>query len=298
MTLIRTFLDEQSEYIWGPLAEPATTIKHAEECRNKLEVFLAFNDNESRHLEDIKSSDIIDFCRHLKAERDLSSKTLNRYRSAISKVFSAAVEYETISKKDRPQFKQSKEITQTPRTFTVAEIEQITEFLENQPHKWLLHLFAIGHMTGMRKSEIWRTTKDNIEWLDDDGTRVMTIRITNTKNGYDRHVPISVEVLKHFEAVDWAFPKTVDGNFPAAPYRAAWAEIKRVIGKGDPRVLMKQTRHTAASTLCNAMGANILLVANFMGHKSVSTTQKYVHEKPSSLANMAAGLATQHQQGV
>ena len=156
MTLIRTFLDDQFEYIWGPDAEPASTEKHANESKNKVERFLAFGDNAAKHLEDITASDIIDFCRAIKREGNLSVKTLNRYRSAIGSLFTAAEKYGTISTDDRPRMDYSKEITQKPRYFTLSEIVQITEYLENQPEQWLLHLFTIGHLTGMRVSEIWR----------------------------------------------------------------------------------------------------------------------------------------------
>ena len=298
MTLIRTFLDDQFEYIWGPDAEPASTEKHANESKNKVERFLAFGDNAAKHLEDITASDIIDFCRAIKREGNLSVKTLNRYRSAIGSLFTAAEKYGTISTDDRPRMDYSKEITQKPRYFTLSEIVQITEYLENQPEQWLLHLFTIGHLTGMRVSEIWRTTKEDLIYLDDEfGFATPHVRVTNTKNGVDREVPLSEEALAAFEAANWEFPKSKatsrysGGKMPMTTYRRVWAEIRCKIGRGDPRVMMKQTRHTAASALCNEIGANVMLVADILGHKDIKTTQKYVHAKTGTMAGIVGRLS-------
>lgn len=294
--LISTFLEENGHYIWGPLAEPETTTDHMNESINKIKLFLKFEDNASKHLNEISGRDIMDFTRHMKRERGTSDNTLNHYRSAIGALYTAAVDYEVIGVDDRPNFKNSKIKLQTPRYYNAEEIEWITHYLSTFTSKsgvkapWLVHLFTIAMCTGMRKSEIWKTTRDSIRMR----KGRMYIAVINTKNGFDREVPLSDPAIAAFEAVNWQFPRTKAGNFADGHYRTAWEEIRRKLGPGDKMVKFHTTRHSAATTMANDMAVNLIVMAKILGHKDLSTTRRYVHEKHEVISDIADRLGEAH----
>jgi len=288
--LISTFLDDHAEYIWGPLAEPAGTEYHLKQSVGKIEKFLSFADNATKHLEEITSRDIIDFTRYLKRERGVTDNTLNHYRAAIGSMYRSAEEYELITPDQRPNFKNSKVKLQEPRYFTPSELGQIRDYLAGCRHPWLLHMFNIGILTGMRKSEIWKITKESIRMREGK----MFVAVQNTKNGYDREVPLSNDAIMSFAAVNWAFPKTRGGKYPEGAHRDAWTEIRRVICSGDKLARFHTTRHSAATTMANDVGANVVLIAEILGHKDLATTKRYVHSKPESLSGIADRMAELH----
>jgi|TARA_B110000114_G_scaffold184734_1_gene229267 integrase len=286
MTLIGDFLDTHASKIWGPKRDQ--TPKHLTESISKVEIFLSYDGNHLKHFSDIKARDIIDFGHWLRDERGVSENTLNHYKAAISAIFTYAIDYEEISEDQMPRIKFKKVQTSDPVYYTPAQIKLIQDYLAGCKNKWLLHMFNIGLLTGMRRGEIWSVTRKNITWIDGE----MFIHLPHTKNGFSRDVPVSVATKREFDAVDWAFPKTRGkGLFPEGAHRDAWKEIRRVICDNKKMSVFHATRHTAASILTNEMGTSLALVADMLGHKDLATTKKYVHVAPQTLTGLANGLA-------
>ena len=289
MTLISTFLEEHSSRIWGVDVEQSE--KHHCESLSKCLKFLSFSDMSTRHFADVTTSDIMDFSHWMKSPdyrgRRRTENTVNHYRSALSKLFHYAEEYGVITKDQIPSIKFKKIKEQDPHFYSPEQIPLIQDYLAGHRHRWLLHMFNIALCTGMRRGEIWGVTRESIKWIDGE----MFVHISHPKNGYSRDVPISVDAMLAFEAVDWAFPKTSGGKFPEHVHRTAWNEIRRVICKGKKMANYHASRHTAATTLSNDMSTNLALVSIMLGHKDITTTQKYVHEKPSTLTGLATRLS-------
>ena len=284
--LIQDFLNTHAANIWGPNVDQ--TEKHLTESVSKINVFLSFDNNNTKHLSDIRARDIMDFGHWYRRTTGRSESTLNHYKAAISKLFSYAEEYGEIEADQVPRIKFNKIKQPAPHFYSPEEISKIQDYLVGCKKSWLLHMFNIGICTGMRKSEIWGVTRDNIKWIDGE----MFIHLEHTKNGYERDVPVSLEVKLAFDAVDWSFPKTRSGKFPEGPHRRAWNEIRRVICKGKKMANFHAARHTAASTLSNEMSTNLGLVAELLGHRDMSTTKKYVHAKPETMAGLVARLSS------
>jgi integrase len=286
MTLIGDFLDIHASAIWGPRVDQ--TQQHLDDCKSKIEIFLGYDDNHSKHFGDIGTRQIMDFGQYLRLERGVSENTVNHYKAAISKLYAYAEEYGEIGEGVVPRIKFKRIKTQAPHFYSPEQITQIQEYLGGCRHSWMLHMFNIGLCTGMRRSEIWRVRRDDVVWIEGQ----MYVHLAHTKNGFARDVPISVEAKRAFDAVNWSFPTTRSGKFPEGAHRAAWNEIRRVICKGKKMANFHASRHTAASVLSNGMQTNLALVSELLGHKDMATTKKYIHVEYSNMSSIAQRLSS------
>ena len=57
---------------------------------------------------------------------------------------------------------------------------------------------------------------------------------------------------------------------------------KREVFGGDPDAVFHVCRYTAATTLVNDLTVPTVMVAELLGHASLSTTARYAHAKPDA----------------
>ena len=87
MTTVTNFLGKHANYIW------TTSALHRKENLAKIQVFLDYDNNAVKRVDEISGADIIDFCHWLKDTRKISENTINHYRSALSRYFNYAKDY-------------------------------------------------------------------------------------------------------------------------------------------------------------------------------------------------------------
>jgi integrase/recombinase XerC len=156
---------------------------------------------------------------------------------------------------------------------------------------WLLKrdqaIFELFYASGIRLSEL-----AGLSWADIDFS-IRMVRVKG-KGGRERVVPlgrVAVEALKHYQkAVAEAEGEGV--GFKEMDRRALFLNRmggrmtdrtiarrlkKRVLAAGlSPAISPHALRHSFATHLLNA-GADLRVVQELLGHKSLSTTQKYTH---------------------
>jgi integrase len=139
----------------------------------------------------------------------------------------------------------------------------------------LLNLLTFLLYTGCRLSEALNSRRGLLAFHLDQVT------FTDTKNGRDRTVPL----------VPAAAIALVDG------WPADWttSRIQYLFGKvrevaGLPDVTLHTLRHTCASWLVQR-GVDLYRVKAWLGHTSITTTERYAHLAPSSLDDAARLLA-------
>jgi integrase len=135
----------------------------------------------------------------------------------------------------------------------------------------MLNLLTFLLYTGCRLSEALNSRRGLLAFHLDQVT------FTDTKNGRDRTVPL----------VPAAAIALVDG------WPADWttSRIQYLFGKvretaGLPDVTLHTLRHTCASWLVQR-GVDLYRVKAWLGHTSVTTTERYAHLAPSSLQDAA-----------
>lgn len=152
------------------------------------------------------------------------------------------------------------------RTRFLSDLERSTLLsackASESPSLYAFVLLALT--TGARRGELYA-----LRWSDVDLVRRWAI-FPLTKNGTARGVPLVPQVVIELRA---QLPRSASRVFPEVMTRA-WNTAVRNAGLTDFR--FHDLRHSAASRLVQS-GANLVEVAQLLGHKDIRMTQRYSH---------------------
>jgi integrase len=202
----------------------------------------------------------------------LSNATANRYKAAISVIFTYAYRYYNLL--DNPVKSIPSKPENNARIRYLSNDERVLLFKATKASKWsklyLITLMAIT--TGARKGELLSLKWNNIDFNRN------TAYIATTKNGEPKVLPLVNEVvteLKKFKQEEsvLVFNSQIK---PSKPYDffKLWKKALEQAEIEDFR--FHDLRHTTASYLAQS-GASLLEIADVLGHKQISVTQRYAH---------------------
>ncbi|WP_412521815.1 tyrosine-type recombinase/integrase [Shewanella algae] len=199
-------------------------------------------------------------------EQELSPATVNRYRAALSRMLSAGVEAGLIEK--AVKVSQEREPKGRIRWLTRAEEGRILQYWRDKGEDLLLKFTEFMVDTGCRNSEVLSVSSEDI---DERGN----LRLYRKKTKTDAYLPLSPRAYEALQSV---------GRFNIGErwLHMKWAKMREDLGLTadvTPYVL----RHTCCSRLVNA-GMQLFKVQQWMGHASVTTTQRYAHLRADALA--------------
>jgi integrase len=217
----------------------------------------------------------------------LSNATVNRYKAAISVIFTYACRYFNLI--DNPALHIPSLPENNERTRFLSEAERTRLFKACRASHWdklyLIVLLAIT--TGARKGELTK-----LRWNDIDFDR-RTAYVATTKNGQPKVLPLTDSVIRELQLFD-----TKDNSLIFASrikcevaycFTKPW---KRALEDADIKDFrFHDLRHSCASYLAQS-GASLLEIADVLGHKDISVTKRYAHlciEHKSSLINRVLG---------
>jgi integrase len=124
--------------------------------------------------------------------------------------------------------------------------------------------------TGMRRGELLKITKENIEG------DYITLWPSQTKTKSARTIPMSPRTKA---LVQVYVPFKMDVN----RIRWFWDKAKHEMGLSEDKDFVLHTlRHTAATRML-AVTNNLALVKDMLGHSNIQTTLKYAHTNPQQL---------------
>lgn len=241
----------------------------AESMRNAMRV-AALLQNPS--VKDITCPSLDKVAQCLLAE-GLSGATVNRHMAAISYALKVAWrigEIEAVPPMPEMQKERMRE-----RCLTRGEIDELCTKITSQR---VCDLIRFLYDTGMRVQEAL-----NLKWedIEDGHARVRTL-----KGGAHRIVPLTKVALATLRKEDpvmvWRVSQdSLNWNFRAARERSSM--------RGQEDVVPHALRHSAASRLV-AAGADIAMVKEFLGHRNITTTMRYVHLNKERLKKAASLL--------
>ena len=261
---------------------------HQIESFGKITAFSKCMDYSERLITEYRPAHIYDFLEHREEILGNSPATLNRYIAALSKVFRY---YDDEYKADiTPRLKWKKEGGGRPRYFTVEEQSKLKDILVNSPNPWAWDFVTIGLKSGMRKGEILGIGRDKKQVKANKpygkiAEDYSSVHLFQTKNNTERHVPLHKEVVKALKAMDSEPAKFYDHH----KFYREWGRARDEIAYDDETFVFHVTRHTAATTLAT-LGFNTVQIGRMLGHKSLQTTMKYIHESDESNVKMINSL--------
>lgn len=211
-----------------------------------------------------------------KAKRKpLTGSTVNRYISAIAALFTFAIRRRIAPKAfDHPARRLERPAETPQKTRFLSDDERVRLLEACKASKWprlyLLTLMALT--TGARKGELMA-----LRWAEVDMDRRIA-HIGRSKNGMPKALPLVPAVLEQMQRFRGApgalvFPSRLSPDKPMC-FEARWAEALRQAGVRNFR--WHDLRHSAASMLA-MNGASLVEIADLLGHKQITMTQRYAH---------------------
>jgi site-specific recombinase XerD len=138
----------------------------------------------------------------------------------------------------------------------------------------------LAYGTGLRLSELRHLRVCDI----DSHADRMCIRVVQGKGGKDRYVPLAPDVLQALRTwwhsarpQLWFFPGQGDGSQPINDATAQkWYQAARTDAGITKRGGIHTLRHCYATHTLEA-GADLYSLSQWLGHRHVSTTSRYLH---------------------
>ena len=223
-----------------------------------------------RSPDQLTDREVQDFILHLLTVRRLVWSTCNIYVSGMKFLYGVTLGRTSTCLAIPPR----KTEQRLPEILSTEELTRIFAVTTNLKHRTLLKTV---YAAGLRVGEVVR-----LKVTDIDGDR-MTIRVEQGKGRKDRYTTLSPRLLvdlreywKSYRPTPWLFP----GHAPDRPMAidSAYmiyvrAKLKAGIHKeGSIHVL----RHAFATHMLEA-GVDLRTLQELLGHRSIGTTQRYLH---------------------
>jgi len=240
----------------------------------RLEEQISKLDYWSKYLSDspinsLSSSQIIDGLSNL--PKHLSNATKNRYKAAISVVFTYAQRHFNLVNNPVKNIPSYKENNARTRYLSNEEKTSLLEACRNSHWNKLYLIVLMAITTGARKGELER-----LKWSDIDFDRGLAY-VHQTKNGEPRVLPLTQQVLTEMVRVDRDAELIFNSSIKptkAYEFRKEWIKALKRADIKDFR--FHDLRHTCASYLAQN-GASLLEIADVLGHKQIQMTKRYAH---------------------
>lgn len=176
----------------------------------------------------------------------------------------------------------------------VISKEQEAEILRiaNTLSRSFAGLLAILFETGMRLSEVM-----DLQWKDIDLEKRM-IHIWENKTDNPRSIPMTDHLFTVLTIARQCDSALEGGSVPVGNIvqeltinrvQYLWAQVRRLMRVSDPEFTIHAIRHTVASRLVQN-GVDLYVVAKWLGHTSIKTTERYAHLSPENLKKAAQVL--------
>ncbi len=224
-------------------------------------------------LSDIGTDEIDQWIADL-AEEGNSGSTINRKLACLSKVMTVAMERGALSKK--PKFQRQQEGVGRIRWLTNDEEKAILglfkQWGKDDHHD--LTIFLLD--TGCRPSEAYKLNSTTDISMD-----TGLIHLWDTKNKLPRSIPMTLRVREILQ-------RRIKNATRPFPYndswmRNQWDRARNLMGLHDDKGFVPYAcRHTCASRMAQR-GVPLLVIKDWMGHKTIKITMGYTHLAPGAL---------------
>jgi integrase len=261
---------------WSKLRSAETALK------NGLDVVNYFGRN--KEVSEITSADI-SVMKATFADDGLAPATVNRKASALSKMLHVAEEAGVIDKV--PRIRWNQEMQTRFKYLDETEEAVLLAYWKAEREMDLHDLCVLLLDTGARCF----TEMLPVRW-DHFGPKRMTVTFWHTKGNEPRTVPVTQRCRQILEARKAAYPESL-GPFSGVSHggkvgcmvnestmRHKWDAMRQFTG------MMDVTPHTLRHTCCTRLtlgGVDVKRVMTWMGHKTITTTLRYMQIKPTGL---------------
>lgn len=218
----------------------------------------------------------------LLANKGYANSTLNRFKAAISAVFTYLIEEYDYTHNPARQVKQFKEDNARCRYLSDSERVALLKCVKESSWNRLNLLVLMALTTGARRGDLIR-----LRWADIDFS-AKTASVEKTKNGTPRILPLTEEVIRELSKYrevggGYVFKHPNQFNDFFRNFDCHW---RRALKNANIKNFkFHDLRHTAASYLAMA-NIQIGQIADILGHKTLDVTKRYIHLSTAHKANV------------
>jgi integrase/recombinase XerD len=242
---------------------------------------------------ELTAKDVLEYVDYLRRERRNGASAVNRQVTVLKNLFRAVVAMGHLEP-DRNPMAHFPRIKATPVKLPVFLSEDEMQKLLAQPRTTTVMglrdraLFALLYGTGIRATEAATMRECDVDLLEH------TVRVIG-KGGHERALPLNAEVAR-------ALQQYRSARGPATPAAAFFrsrngAPMKRGTiyervrtsarrARIERRVSPHRLRHTFATHLVKR-GVQLVTIRDLLGHRSISSTQIYLHTTAEDLRQAA-----------
>lgn len=225
---------------------------------------------------------------HLAQDKHLAASSIAVAVAALRFLYTVTLKRDWSVDTDIPTCRQPRKL---PNVLSRGEVGQFLDAVADRKHRVIL---TACYAAGLRVSEAVRLKPAAID------SRRMVIRIEEGKGRKDRYVMLSPRLLdilrdywKATRPKEWLFP----GDRPGQPITRVAVEFvcrqtRRECGINKP-ITPHSLRHAFAVHLLEA-GADLRTIQLLLGHRSLTTTSRYLHIATSKVCATASPLDALH----
>jgi len=218
--------------------------------------------------------------------------SVNREVSCLRKILNVAIDWGYLSDNPVKKIKFFSERENLRERFLT---EEEAERLFKAACPYLKPILKVAYHTGMRKGEIFKMKWKDIDW------RRREIRIPESKGGRERRVPINAELyglLFELHSKNGVSEYVFTNPKTARPFVDIKRSFKTACKKaGIEDFHFHDLRHTFASGLVRK-GEDLVVVKELLGHRSLMTTQRYLHALDKEKRKAVEKLVSKSQAGL
>jgi integrase len=229
---------------------------------------------------------------HSDLRSELSASSCDHHLGLMARCLRLALDWKLITENPAQGLKKYNEDNRRDRLMTDVELQRLMAVLDNDPARTACLALKMALLTAARKGEIL-----SMKWSDiNRQTSVWTLPAISAKGKRRRAIPISsgalaiLEELSNNNNSEFFFENSRKPGERLKSIDKVW---QRVRGKAQlpPDIVIHSLRHHAGSALIRS-GVDLSVVRDLMGHRSISTTQLYLHSTGESLHEGAEKLET------
>lgn len=232
---------------------------------------------------DVGPEPLRDYLNHL-VERKISSSYFNVNVAALRFLYTVVLERDWML----PKLPLQKRPRKLP---TVLGVEEVGRFLATVPDRKMRAVLVTAYAAGLRVFEVVALRVSDV-----DSAR-MTLRVADGKGGKARLVMLSPKLLDllrtYWKAerprTEWLFPSRDPAQHVSIrSVQLACQTAREAAGIGK-HVTMHTLRHSFATHLLEA-GTDLCTIKLLLGHRSLSTTARYLHVATSTVCAVPSPL--------
>ena len=220
-------------------------------------------------------------------EDGLSESSVWTHMKAIRTMFNEAIKRDLLKQSQNPfRLYPIPETRYRTDVLRFAEIEQLMDYVfkgDDRKFRHIRDLFCFACFTGLRITDLLSLKRENIRQIGD----VTWLQIHTHKTGTYVQIPLSIifygyaiDILNRYRCLE----DLVSYCDSSGPNRAV-AKMLKVTGIGGTQHITMHTARRSCITALADFGVNIYTIQKIVGHKRLSTTQKYCVLSTASIEN-------------